>query len=120
MKRWTSGSFAFPIAIGIGLFVFHVVDSKDRQIEVFSVPVETLADRAEAPILDLPADTNREEHRFSEYFSDNSRIGRRGKNKVEVSCFDGGDGMIAEIRFYSRSRTDSGLRSSHLSLTKTL
>lgn len=106
MKRRIWSFLAFPITFGIGLFVFKLVDSNDSQIEVFSVPVETFAEQNNvAPDIGFTAENDSNEYAFSEYFTDSSRIGRRGKNKVELRCFDNGEGKVAEIRFYSRFRS---------------
>jgi len=38
-----------------------------------------------------------------EQFSDEKRIGRRGKNKIEMRCYSRGSERFAEIKFYTRS-----------------
>lgn len=38
-----------------------------------------------------------------EHFMDERRIGHRGKNKIEIRCFNRGRKRLAEITFYSRS-----------------
>lgn len=38
-----------------------------------------------------------------EYFSDEKKIGRRGKNRIEIRCFSRGANRFAEIKFYART-----------------
>jgi hypothetical protein len=45
---------------------------------------------------------NIEETRI-ENFTDDRRIGRRRKNKIEIRCFSRGDERLAEIKFYSKT-----------------
>jgi len=41
---------------------------------------------------------------YDETFTDERRIGRRGKNKVLVRCFGNGEKSFAEIKFYSLAK----------------
>lgn len=52
-----------------------------------------------------PIDRDRDLDEFSEAFTNDTRIGRPRKNKVEIKCYERGNGMIAEITFYSRSNS---------------
>jgi hypothetical protein len=52
------------------------------------------------PIENVPH--NAEKTRI-EQFSDDQRIGRRGKNKIEIECFSLDDNRFAEMKFYTRS-----------------
>lgn len=42
-----------------------------------------------------------------EYFIDEKRIGRRGKNRIEIRCFSPGANRFADIKFYSRTEYDA-------------
>lgn len=57
MKRWIFSFLVFPIALVIGLIVFHVIDSQERHIEVFTVQVPTHAElERDKPRIDHLAD----------------------------------------------------------------
>ncbi len=105
MKRWIFSFPVFPIALLTGLFAFHITNSQESHIDVFTVQAPARDEQEYfAPPIDSSTVHSRDENEFSESFTNSSHIGRRGKNKVEIHCFDRGNGMIAEIKFYSRSR----------------
>jgi hypothetical protein len=110
MKRWVLSFFVFPIALFISLFAFHILTSREVNIEVFRVHLTTLEKGlAEKDLVGgnlTDADHTPELEVFSESFTDDSHIGRRKKNKVDLRCHDEGNRTIAEIRFYSRFRNE--------------
>ncbi len=59
-----------------------------------------------------------EEARHEEIFSDDRRIGRRGKNKVHVRCYETGGKSYADITFDSRNNSHMWSRSQYFRLEK--
>lgn len=106
MKRWILGFVVFPIAVFISLLAFHLITSQEQNIEIFGVREPTLEKALAHKDLvgDYLAGANHapEPKMFSESFTDDSHIGRRKRNKVEIRCFERGKGTTAEIKFYSR------------------
>lgn len=107
MKRLIFSFLVFPIALLIGLIAFHLIDSREEQIEVFTVTIPTLPhmDFSNAETPDKLSDKLNENNKVSEYFIDKSRVGRPGRNKVEIKCFENEEGTKTEIRFYSKAKT---------------
>lgn len=91
--------FAKPAALSP-----QVVSNDDQRSSVSTTELPSV--QAPKPIEN--SDGNFEKTRI-EQFSDVKRIGRRGKNKIEIECFSRGDGRFAEIKFYTRSDYGSWL-----------
>lgn len=101
--------YRFPIGIGIFVAAFVV-----GCVLVPQFPINPANERRE--IVSAEATTHGEtsdeqeittEDEFIEVFADDSKIGRKGKNKVEILCFDRGKDRVAEIRFYTLRSDDS-------------
>ncbi len=119
MKRHILGLILFILTLCVGLFV-SLSGAENFRIQLSQgVPdtpaaEETLKDADRVPIAQNPTLTSkdgasdREETRI-ESFSDDRRIGRRGKNKIELRCFSNSAGRFAELKFYSRTEYGSWL-----------
>jgi len=97
MRRWAIGSVAFFLTLGIGVSAAWFFLRTNQTIETNGNP--PVAEPVVEPVGNA---TNSSDH-LSEFFTDESRIGRAGKNKIVVNCFERGGEMVAEIKFYSRS-----------------
>lgn len=99
MKRWAIGFVVFLLTFSVGGITVWLFMAKDDPAPLTGVDRQALNIRSEPILLvkeavDTEADV--------EFFSDEKRIGRRGKNKVAIRCFDRGEVRIAEIRFFTR------------------
>jgi hypothetical protein len=107
MKRRAIGSIAFFATMGLGLsvaWVFLTPSPTLGELDVDAEPKIVASDPAESAKPDI-SDTDAEE--FVEVFTDDSQIGRKKKNKVEVRCFRRRGNNVAEIKFYSSKQDGS-------------
>ncbi|MGD9564111.1 MAG: hypothetical protein AB7F88_15130 [Pyrinomonadaceae bacterium] len=61
------------------------------------------------PTREPESDNGNTEETRTEFFTDDKRIGRRGKNKIEIRCYSRGNERFAEIKFYTRTEYDAWL-----------
>lgn len=101
MKRWAIGFLAFIVSFAAGGMTVRIFTAQNRpQPPPVDQPMLTVQPEPIVPIEEaVEAEAN------VEFFTDEKRIGRRGKNKVEIKCFDRGDGRVVEIRFFTREGT---------------
>lgn len=108
MKRWKIGSITFFISLALGVAATGLLQQtrpnlSDLELVVNKPDLTTPIDLTDS--LPIPTEHDDSSNKIDESFTDDSRIGRSRKNKVEVHCFERGDGMIAEIKFFSRSKS---------------
>jgi hypothetical protein len=109
MKQWSTRLFLFSLAFSLGI-VFARMLTRPTITSTIGDTIESADDSVYEP---EPAgvesansvETSRETtaDRRAEHFTDEKKIGRRGKNKIEIRCSDTGEGVFAEIKFYSRT-----------------
>ena len=115
MKNLLGRLFVFGLTLCLGTAVGWlptgavVITEGTRPLET---PTSSLPERE--PLLSeevksTGVDTPDEEGTQVESFTDDKKIGRRGKNKIEIRCFSRAGGRFAEIKFYSRSEYDAWL-----------
>lgn len=110
MKRWAIGSVAFfaTFATGASLaWVFIAPAHTLGEPDLNGVPAIVVNDPLAPKVRNLPSElpTTESSDTYVEVFTDEKRIGRKGKNKVEVRCFARKEMHVTEIRFYSRQQT---------------
>lgn len=93
---------ALPLAIG-------VIIQPEQTIPFDSVAEKTLTtiDPPTAVTTKAKDENSDTQETRNEYFSDDRRIGRRGRNKIELRCFSDRVGRFAELKFYSQSEYGS-------------
>jgi hypothetical protein len=108
MNRLPTRIIVFGITLTFEIFVVWMLakptnvplQSKPNEDQQSSVPPTKPSIVASEPTKEF--NDNLEETRI-EQFSDEKRIGRHGKNKIEIKCFSQGDRRYAQIRFFTRS-----------------
>jgi len=117
MKLHILGLSLFIITLSIGLFLtWSGIESQSNQLAqpvsdaIIAEPmlshVDKSPDHKELTPSSKDIDSELEETRI-EYFSDDRRIGRRGKDRIELRCFNNSTGRFAELKFYTRSEYGS-------------
>lgn len=111
MKRWAIGLAVFSTSLGLGLLTAVLLHPPDRALgepDQNGIPKIVVNESVLASVPritnSLTADVNRDRAKrdFLEAFTDDSEIGRPGRNKIEIRCFEHGDDITAQIKFYSR------------------
>ncbi len=109
MQQWSTSLFVFSLALALGIvFVWmltrQVVRTPDldlRGTATDSVAQPNPSSVEPAKSTEIGRETIDDTR--VEYFADEKKIGRPGKNKIEVRCFGIREEMFAEIKFYSRT-----------------
>lgn len=107
MKRWAIGSIAFFAALLVG-YVVGVVRYQPGptlgESDVNGLPtiVVNAPLAPSVPAVPESAFVDNVTEEFIDTFTDEKRIGRKRKNKVELKCIDRGDIRSAKIDFFSR------------------
>lgn len=114
MNRFAMKLTTFLVAMGLGVMVAWIFltpsptlgepDPNGVPTIAVNEPIDEIIPSISNSI-DRPGEPERPE--FVEVFTDESRIGRKKKNRVEVRCFERGGEDVAEITFYSRKRDGS-------------
>jgi hypothetical protein len=115
MKRWAIGSVAFFAALLIGFLVADgwkqpgpVLGESD--VNGFPTIVVNAPLAPSIPAVPESASVDIVTEEFIDTFTDEKRIGRKRKNKVELKCIDRGDIRSAKIDFFSRARDGTWTR----------
>lgn len=108
MKHTSIGLIIFAVTFCIALFAVRSLSASVLSLSYShaNYAVNFLG-TPEIPMVEPTKETesdngNTEETRI-EFFTDDKRIGRRGKNKIEIRCYSVGPERFAEIKFYTRS-----------------
>lgn len=100
MKRWIVWSFVSVATFLVGTFLVYgyltlvIPDTLEKR------KVNETVFKATSSLSEVDNATGD----YEETFTDERRIGRRGKNKVLVRCFISGEKSFAEIKFYSLAK----------------
>jgi hypothetical protein len=100
-KPLWSGTFLLSFAVGIGAVTLTYMSAEGN----FSGENKILPHVDEAKRLQpSQKDEQSEERRWEERYSNDTEIGRRGKNKIELVCQTHNEWAAAKIEFFSRGR----------------
>lgn len=115
MKRWAIGSIAFFVtfAVGSGLaWAFFALAQTLGEPDLNGVPAIVVNYQLEAPVPDNSSEPPATEDIdvYVEVFSDDKRIGRTRRNKVELTCTEKGSDIFAELDFFSRTEDGNWLK----------
>ncbi len=123
MKRTSIGLIVFTLTFCIALFAVWSLSTSALSLSYsHSNNVVNSVGTPEIPMVEPTMETesdngNTEETRI-EFFTDDKRIGRPGKNKIEIRCYSVGSERFAEIKFYTRSEYGAWLQSQSLKFDK--
>jgi hypothetical protein len=98
----------FGFTVCLEIFIVWMF-AKPAQVSLQTPPIEqqptpvVVTERPSVSTRPFENAENRVEKTRIEQFADDKRIGRQGRNKIEIECFSLGDERFAEIKFYSRS-----------------
>lgn len=123
MKRVSIGIFVFALAFCFGLAISWIranpeTNVPDAQCVATANTVSAVVVPDAAPIPPAEPNDQIDEDTRIEYFTDDKRIGRRKKNKLEMRCFNRGEERFAEIKFYIRSEYGSWIETQSFKFDK--
>lgn len=109
MKQWSTSLFVFGLTLCLGTALAWMlskpgVTKPDLNLsETQSISVSEPYPSSVEPTKSTEISSETMDDGWSEHFVDEKKIGRRGKNKIELRCYAHGEEMFAEIKFFSRT-----------------